>query len=217
MRLTPGNLIIGLILIIIILDILIRLVRHSYKFPIPAFMVAWIDNPIRRKIQPPHEMPIRLGIQPGMTVLEVGPGNGTYTIGTAHRVGHAGKVIATDIQFKVIQHLKQRTLTEAVTNIEGTIVDVHRLPFKSGVFDAIYMIAVIGEIPQPEQAFHEFYRVLSPEGTLAFSELLPDPDYPLARTLEKWAGQADFRLKEKQGNFFHYSLVFIKGKNQSGS
>jgi len=35
---------------------------------------------LRRKLQPPGEMAIRHGIEPGMTVLEVGPGNGRYTL-----------------------------------------------------------------------------------------------------------------------------------------
>ena len=57
-----------------------------------------------------------------------------------------------------------------------------------GAFDAVYMIAVIGEIPEPERAMHEFHRVLSPSGTLVFSELLLDPDYPLASTLSPPGG-----------------------------
>ena len=49
-----------------------------------------------------------------------------------------------------------------------------------------------------------------PGGTLAFSELLMDPDYPLASTLLRWATPAGFRLKEQHGNPFHYTLIFEK-------
>ena len=38
---------------------LIRIVRNFYKFPMPAFMANAIDNPLRRRIQPPTEAPIR--------------------------------------------------------------------------------------------------------------------------------------------------------------
>ena len=75
----------------------------------------------------------------------------------------------------------------------------------------IYMIAVINEIPTPERAMKEFHRVLKPEGTLVFSELLLDPDYPLSSTLIKLASRAGFKLKEKVGNFFYYTLIFEKG------
>lgn len=68
---------------------------------------------------------------------------------TARRVGTSGKVITVDIQPKVIQRLITRTNAESLTNIIGNIVNVHHLPYKDGIFDAIYMIAVIGEIPKP--------------------------------------------------------------------
>ena len=97
-----------------------------------------------------------------------------------------------------------------MSNIEAKVADVYDLPFADATFDAIYMIAVIGEIPSPEKALREFHRVLSPSGTIAFSELLLDPDYPLASTVTRKAAAAGFRLKRKIGNAFHYTLVFEK-------
>ena len=67
----------GLPLLLITLHTLVRIVRHFHKFPMPEFAANLIDNPFRRRIQPPDETPIRHGIEPGMVVLEVGPGNGT--------------------------------------------------------------------------------------------------------------------------------------------
>jgi len=72
--------------ILLILHTLIRVIRHFYKFPMPQWMANAIDNPFRRRIQPPEETAIRHGIQPGMRVLEVGPGNGTYTLGASRQV-----------------------------------------------------------------------------------------------------------------------------------
>ena len=200
----------GLLLLAVTLHTVVRLIRFFYKFPMPEFLANLIDNPLRRRIQPPGEMAIRHGIQPGMTVLEVGPGNGRYTIETARRVGSAGKVIAIDIEPKMIERVLRRARAEAVNNLEAKVADVYNLPFEDGTFDAIYMITVISEIPEPERAMREFYRVLSPSGTLAFSELLTDPDYPLAQTLVRGTGKANFRLKKKLGNFFSYTLIFEK-------
>jgi ubiquinone/menaquinone biosynthesis C-methylase UbiE len=125
-------------------------------------------------------------------------------------VGSAGKVIAVDIQPKMIERVLQRAQAEAVANLEAKVADVYQLPFDEGTFDAVYMITVISEIPEPDRALREFYRVLKPSGRLAFSELLTDPDYPLARTLVGMAARANFRLKEKLGNFFSYTLIFEK-------
>jgi ubiquinone/menaquinone biosynthesis C-methylase UbiE len=198
------------LLIMVILHTIVRMIRYFYKFPMPEFFADVIDNPFRRRIQPPSEMPLRHGIEPGMTVLEVGPGNGRYTIETARRVGSLGKVVTVDIEPKMIERVWQRAQAEGITNLEAKVADVYSLPFEDGMFDAIYMITVIGEIPEPERAMREFYRVLSSSGTLAFSEFLIDPDYPLAQTLVHKAAKANFRLKKKLGNFFSYTLVFEK-------
>jgi ubiquinone/menaquinone biosynthesis C-methylase UbiE len=206
-------LVLGLFLLPVILHTIVRLIRYFYKFPMPEFLANLIDNPLRRRIQPPSDMPIRHGIEPGMTVLEVGPGNGRYTIETARRVGSAGRVIAIDIEPKMIERVLQRAHAEGVTNLDAKVADVYNLPFEDSMFDAICMITVISEIPEPERAMREFHCLLSPSGTLAFSELLTDPDYPLAQTLVRKASQANFRLKKKLGNFFSYTLVFEKQSN----
>ncbi len=106
-----------------------------------------------------------------------------------------------DIEPKMIERVLHRAETEGVTNIEARVANVYDLPFEDGTFDAIFMISVIGEIPDPDRAMAQFHRVLAPGGILAFSELLVDPDYPLARTLMSKAASAGFRLKEKAGNF----------------
>lgn len=202
--------VLGVPVLVVVLHTIIRVVRHFHKFPMPQFMANAIDNPIRRKIQPPDETPARHGIEPGMTVLEVGPGNGTYTVATARRVGDEGKVVTIDIEPRMIERVTHRAQAEGIDNIEAKVADVYNLPFEDGYFDAIYMIAVIGEIPEPNKAMREFHRVLSPSGTLAFSEFLWDPDYPRAGTLIRMATSAGFWLKKKAGNVFYYTLIFEK-------
>jgi ubiquinone/menaquinone biosynthesis C-methylase UbiE len=112
----------------------------------------------------------------------------------------------------MIERVRRRAEAEGVDNIEARVADVYDLPFEDETFDAIYMIAVIGEIPDPERAMGEFYRVLSATGRLAFSELLMDPDYPLASTLIDKAGNAGFRLRRRLGGGFHYTLIFEKDR-----
>jgi ubiquinone/menaquinone biosynthesis C-methylase UbiE len=204
------HVLIGLALAVLALHTLLRIVRHFHKFPMPEFLASAIDNPLRRRIQPPSEMPLRHGIDPGMTVLEVGPGNGRYTIETARAVGPLGKVVAVDIEPKMIERVSRRAQAEAVTNLEAKTASVYDLPFRDATFDAVSMIAVISEIPDPHRALKEFHRVLKPTGTLAFSELITDPDYPLSRTLIRTVGAAGFRLRNRLGNFVAYTLVFDK-------
>ncbi|MFN2243488.1 MAG: class I SAM-dependent methyltransferase [Anaerolineae bacterium] len=197
-------------LVLIAYHTLVRIVRHFYKFPIPEFLADLIDNPLRRRFQPPYETAVRHGLEPGMTVLEVGPGNGTYTLGAAQRIGADGRLVTVDIEPRMIERVRQRVAAAGVVNVEAKVADVCDLPFDDGTFDVVTMIAVIGEIPEPVRALQEFHRVLAPAGTLVFSELLVDPDYPLASTLMRWAASAGFRLKAKLGGLFYYTLIFEK-------
>jgi ubiquinone/menaquinone biosynthesis C-methylase UbiE len=200
----------GLLIFPLFLHTLIRIIRHFYKFPMPQFFASLIDNPLRRRIQPPEAMPFRHGIQSGMKVLEVGPGNGTYTVATAQAIGETGREITIDIEPKMIKRVMRRIQREGVSNIAAMVADVFNLPFEEDYFDLVYMIAVIGEIPTPEQALKEFFRVLSPLGRLVFSEIYLDPDYPRSRKLVSLASKAGFQATSKLGNFFSYTLIFEK-------
>jgi len=152
--------------------------NHLADPTVPEFMADLIDHPLRRKFQPPYETAVRHSLEPGMTVLEVGPGSGTYTLGAAQRVGEQGRLVTVDIEPKMIERVTRRAEAEGIENIEARVANVYDLPFEDGTFDVVYMIAVIGEIPEPLRAMREFHRVLSPSGTLVFSELVVDPDYP---------------------------------------
>jgi ubiquinone/menaquinone biosynthesis C-methylase UbiE len=198
-------------LVFVILHTIVRIIRHFYKFPIPSFLANAIDNPLRRKlITPPDRTALRHGLRPGMTVLEIGPGNGRYTAAAARRVGNGGMIYAVDIEPDMVARVQERARREGITNIDVRIADVYALPFKEDTFDVIYMTAVIGEIPHPERAMQEFRRVLAHYGLLVFSELLLDPDYPLQSHIIQLAETASFKLKRKLGNFFYYTLQFEK-------
>jgi ubiquinone/menaquinone biosynthesis C-methylase UbiE len=191
--------------------VLVRIIRYFIKFPMPQVMAPVIDNPLRRRFQPPDEIAWQSGIQPGMRVLEVGPGSGAYTLSAALRAGDAGQVVAVDIEPRIVRRLKDRLREECVSNAAGLVADVHALPFDTGTFNAVYMVTVIGEIPEPVEAMREFRRALAPDGTLAFSEFLPDPDYPTQRSLRRKAARAGFKPCYRAGSWFAYTLVFELG------
>ena len=193
------------------LFVLVKIIRKIHPFPIPAFMTSIIDNPIRRKfIQKPHLIAERMKLQPGMKVIEIGPGKGNYTKAVASKILPDGEVYAIDIQESVINRLKQRLDTEEIKNIVPMNNDVYNLTFENESIDRIFAIACLPEIPKPVQALMELKRVLKPEGIISFSELFIDPDYPLRRTEKKWAKEAGLVFIEGFGNFFSYQLNFGK-------
>jgi ubiquinone/menaquinone biosynthesis C-methylase UbiE len=77
----------------------------------------------------------------------VGPGNGTYTLASARQAGPDGKLVAIDIEPRMIERVSRRIAVKEIRNIEASVADVYDLPFMKQSFDLVYMIAVINEIP----------------------------------------------------------------------
>lgn len=211
----------ALILLFLVLQIVVRLVRKIYRFPIPAAMIRLLDNSLRRRffsagktldlvgIRPGL---VRLGAGPDLQVLELGPGSGFFTLEAARRIGPAGKLYSVDIEPQAIAILKRKV--QNFTNVEARVGDAYELDFPDESLDLAFLVAVLGEIPDPVRALREIHRVLKADGVLSITEMLPDPDYPLRRTVVRWCREAGFELAEKGGNFFYYTLNFRKAKGE---
>ncbi len=89
------------------------------------------------------------GIAPGMSVADIGAGNGYYTVRLAKRVGENGRVLAQDIDEDAIARLGRRVERERFDNVsiklgEG---DDPRLPEDS--FDRIFLVHMYHEVQEP--------------------------------------------------------------------
>ena len=201
---------VALMALFLVLQIVVRLVRKIYPFPIPAAMIRLIDNPLRRRFFSAGKTLDLVGIRPGMEVLELGPGSGFFTLEAARRVGPRGKLYSVDIEPQAIALLIQKT--QNLPNVETRVGEAYGLDFPAESLDLAFLVAILGEIPDPVRALREIHRVLKADGTLSITEMLPDPDYPLRRTVVRWCREAGFELVEKGGNFFCYTLNFRKAK-----
>jgi ubiquinone/menaquinone biosynthesis C-methylase UbiE len=194
--------------------LLIRLARKTFAhFPAPAFIGRFLDSDWRRNMQRPRDIIAHSGIGAGMRVLEVGCGSGAWLPFVARAMGERGLLVALDIQPAMLRQV-QRKLAKATTDGWGEVVPLsasaHTLPFADGTFDAVYLVSVLAEIPHPPRVLAEIKRVLKPGGAVAVSEFLPDPDYPLHTTVERWGREAGLALDAVEGNFWAYTVRFRK-------
>lgn len=211
------NIIITILLVVlgifILWQLFIRILRRFFNFPAPSFIGRFLDSDYRRKMQPPSKLIRRSRIKEGMKVLEVGCGSGAFTTFVARAVGSEGEVFALDIQpemLKQIENKLKRSENNDIKNIMLIEGDAYNLPFNNDFFDLVYTITVLQEIPDKNKALTEIKRVLKPEGILAVTEFLPDPDYPLKSTTSKIGTEAGFVLDDVEGSFWNYTARFIK-------
>ena len=196
-------------------QIVFRIFRKLFHFPAPAFIGRLLDSDRRRRAQPPDKVIERSGIKPGMRVLDVGCGSGFFATLVARVVGENGMVYALDIEPKMLRQLENKLKKDEnrdIKNVQLVQSNADHLPFEPEFFDLAYMVAVLQEVPDRMRALSEIKRVLRPGGILAVTELLPDPDYPLRSTTIKQVKKAGFVLDQAMGNFWNYTVRFIKPK-----
>ena len=130
-------------------------VTQADRFPAAARPVAdivsprWSDEDSRDKAGESVEVMNRAGVAPGMTVADIGAGEGYYTIRLAARIGERGRVLAQDIVPEVRDKLAQRVEREKLDNVTvklGT-PDDPGLPANS--FDRVFLIHMYHEIASP--------------------------------------------------------------------
>lgn len=140
----------------------------------------WLERSEREIEEMPETALDMIGIQPGMTVADVGAGVGYFTVRLARRVGPSGKVYANDVQPEMLTVLKNRAAKAKLTNIQtilGTEADP-KLP--KGAFDLVLLVDVYHEFSQPEKMLQHIRESLKPDGRLVLLEYRKeDPHIPI--------------------------------------
>jgi ubiquinone/menaquinone biosynthesis C-methylase UbiE len=177
--------------------------------PFPPWMTPLLHSPLRRRGFSPEAAAERHGVAPGMTVLEVGPGDGYLTVAAIERTTPGGRLICLDVQLAMLRKLRKAlgSRTPPLVCASGS-----QLPFRPRAFDLVFLSHVLGEIPDRTAALAEYARVLRPMGTLAITEGLPDPDFIRCARLVRMAGAAGFRPAERFGRALHYTQRFHRGE-----
>lgn len=182
--------------------------RFGQSAPCPASLAFLVNNPVRQNYMRP--VLDRVGLQPGETVLELGPGPGAFTVDAARRVGPQGQLIAVDIQPEMIAQVETRVRQAGLNNVQTHVASAYELPLADASVDRAFLVTVLPEIPDPVRGLREIHRVLKPGGVFSTTEEFLDPDYPRSQTSIAWAREAGFQLSERHGNWWVYTLNFCK-------
>lgn len=176
----------------------------------PASQSALLLQPTRRLVHRPREMVAAFGLRSGDRVLELGPGPGYFTSDAAASVGEDGCVVAADLQPAMIEQLTRRLSPGAASRVRALACDATRLPFANAIFDAAFLVTVLGEIPEPSRALAEIERVMRPGGVVSFCEHLGDPDYVREGVLRRLCRAAGLQFLDRRRQPLGYIMRFVR-------
>lgn len=144
----------------------------------------------------------------GERFLEVGPGTGHNAITLARALLPEGEIEVLDVQQEMLDAVMERARRAGSANVFAKHGDARHLPFPDESFDAAYLSAVLGEIPDRAMALRELHRVLKPASRLVIAEILIDPDFISSRRLRYEVTQAGFLFERSIGAWFAYAVRF---------
>ena len=156
----------------------------------------FIDNPLRRLFHNPEKI---LGpyVKPGMTVMDLGCGMGLFSIAMARIVGEEGRVIAVDLQQKMLDVLIQRAQKAGVAKRIAT----HRCQADNLGIDAsvdfALAFAMVHEVPDTARFLRQIRACIAPGGRFFVAE--PRLHVPAGKfeAMVRVAGEAGFSLFER--------------------
>jgi SAM-dependent methyltransferase len=102
-------------------------------------------------------------LRPGMTILEVGCGTGSFTRELARS---GAEVVAIDVSLELLEIARANC---SAPNVQYQIQNAYALSYSQGVFDSVVGSSVLHHL-EIEAAIRDMYRVLKPGGTIYFTE-----------------------------------------------
>jgi ubiquinone/menaquinone biosynthesis C-methylase UbiE len=182
--------------------------------PFPASGAFLLNNPIRRKIQPPSELVSKINIKPEDTVVDYGCGPAYYTLEIAKR---AKTVFAVDISPDMLKKAKKAADKAGTQNIEFVLTDGKTLQLRDASVDIILLVTVYHEIGESETILKEFSRALKENGKLIIVEVVKKGIFPGAPvqnpTKLKAEIQANSFTFEKILPYRSYGMLFFTKKS----
>ena len=116
-------------------------------------------------------------IGPGMSVADIGAGEGYYTVRLSPLVGRRGRVLAEDIVAKTRDQLAQRVQREGLDNVAVKLGEPADPMLPRGSFDRILLVHMYHEVTEPYEFLWNLREGLKPDGMV----ILVDSDRPVKR------------------------------------
>jgi len=143
---------------------------HTHQHVCPWWIGYLLASPVRKLVQDPKDI-LAPHVSEGMTVLEPGPGMGFFTVELARRVGAQGRVIAVDLQPKMLEVLRRRVAKAGLAaRLDARVVTGDTLGVDDASCDFALLFALVHEVPDQGRFLGQVARALRPGRKALLSE-----------------------------------------------
>jgi ubiquinone/menaquinone biosynthesis C-methylase UbiE len=179
---------------------------HGYK--------KW-DETERRKTMDPEAILPAIGLKPGMTMVDIGCGQGYFAIPAARLVGKKGNVYGIDIDSEAVAHLNGMAAAAGLKNIHTTVGGAEGVVVCEECADIVFFGICLHDFEDPGVVLGNARKMLKPGGTLAnldWKKVVTEGGPPLEKRFSEQKasqliGAAGFKVESIEDVGGRYYLV----------
>jgi ubiquinone/menaquinone biosynthesis C-methylase UbiE len=174
------------------------------------------DESERRKWQDPDSILARIGLKPGDTFVDIGCGDGFFTLPAARIVGEAGMVYGIDIDATGLDELRAKASAESLKNIFLEVGEAEDIVPCEGCADLVFYGIDLHDFHDQARVLANARSIVKPGGLLVDLDWKKEPT-PMGPPLEiRFSRQLAGRMIEDAGfeltdvedsGLYHYLII----------
>lgn len=134
------------------------------------------DDPERDAWQRPTEVIAQLQVEPGQVVADLGAGTGYFLEALSRAVGPDGRVLALDVEPRMIEHLGRRVREQGLGNITPRQVELDDPGLAEGSVARVLIVNTWHHIDNRAEYAKKLARALAPDGEILIVDFTLDSD-----------------------------------------
>jgi SAM-dependent methyltransferase len=149
---------------------------YHKDFSDAAGFSAHFDDPARDAWQRPAEVIEHLRIPPGSVVADLGAGTGYFIAALSKGTGASGKVLALDVEPKMVEFLARRARDQHLANVEPRLVEPDDPGLSPRSVSRILIVNTWHHIDDRTAYARKLAAALAPGGELWIVDFTPESD-----------------------------------------